>query len=112
MHRMPRNALTAWIAWWVLRRRLRRSDHLLAAVGVAGLELFGPRLFLVRRLFVLLAALTVIGLVAIALVWWVLHQRGTDDGEDDEADAPVPPPDPDASDLFVAVDDSVATAGA
>ncbi len=112
MDRMPRNALTAWIAWWVLRRRLRRSDHVLAAVGVAGLELFGPRLFLVRRLFVLVIALTVVGLVAVAVAWWVLHRRGADGGGEDDEDAPVPPPAPDTSDVFVPVDEAAAPAGA
>ncbi len=112
MDRMPRNALTAWIAWWVIRRRLRRSDHLLASVGVAGLELFGPRLFLVRRLFVLVIALTVVGLVAVAVVWWLLRRRGTDEGGEDDEDASVPPPAPDTSDVFVPVDEPVAPAGA
>jgi len=84
----------------------------LAAVGVAGLELFGPRLFLVRRLFVLVIALTVVGLVAVAVAWWVLHRRGADGGGEDGEDAPVPPPAPDTSDVFVPVDEAAAPAGA
>jgi hypothetical protein len=97
MGRLPRNSLTAFAAWWILRRRLRRSDTPLAPVGLVGLELVGPRVFLIRRHHVLLAlAFTAVGLVALALVWWALRRRGAggDDGGGWEEPEPLPEPEP------------------
>lgn len=105
MDRMPRNALTAWIAWWVLRRRFRRSHHPLAPVGVAGLEFLGPRLFLVRRLFLLLAVLTIVGLVVVVTVWWMLRRGGGDAADETTAGADEAGDDAEAADVFVPVDE-------
>jgi hypothetical protein len=100
MGRIPRNSATAFLAWWIVRRRLRRSDSLIAPVGLIGLELVGPRLFLIRRTAVLVVSLTIVGLFALAIVWLVLRRRrgrGDDWGGWDEPE-PQPEPEPEPAD--------------
>lgn len=95
MASVSRRALPAWVVWWLLRRRLRRSDHAIAAVGVIGLDLLGPRV--IRHPAVVTAlALTVLGLVVLAIAWLLLRRRGGNGGdwghgEPESPPAPEPP---------------------
>ncbi|MDH5333351.1 MAG: hypothetical protein OEW65_05670 [Thermoleophilia bacterium] len=99
MPRLPNNMVTATIAWWVIRRRLRRSDNMLAPAGVAALELLGPRVLLARRLLAIAVGLTIVGLLALGLAWWLLHRRGADDGDDWSYEEPEPDPAPPAVEM-------------
>ncbi len=106
-----RKALTAWFAWWLLRRRLRRSDHTAAALGVVALDLLGPRLFrraFRHRVIALAVALTVVGLVVLGAAWLIHRRRGNGGDWGQDGPEPLPPSEPPA----VHVDEPAVPVGA
>ena len=80
-----RNALMTSVGLMLLRRRLQRQSGPAAAVALVGLELFGPRILRMRRVLVWLLALTVVGGLVAAAIWWA--RRG---GSADREPAPAP----------------------
>ena len=65
-----RRALVTSIGLMLLRRRLQRQSGPGAAIALVGLQLLGPRILQVRRLLVWALALTIVGGIAVAAVWW------------------------------------------
>jgi hypothetical protein len=65
-----RSALMTSIGLMILRRRLQRRGGPGAAVALVGLELFGPRILRARRVLVWVSALTIVGGIAAAAIWW------------------------------------------
>jgi uncharacterized membrane protein len=85
----PRRALLTGLGLILLRRRLRRSSGPAAAVGLVALDLFGPRIFHLRRTLAWVLALTIVGALVAAVVWWALRRRR----ESSTTAAPDAPPD-------------------
>ena len=70
-----RRALVTSIGLVLLRRRLQRRSGPGAAAALVALELFGPRLFRLRRLAMWILALTIIGGLVAAAIWWWMRQH-------------------------------------
>ncbi len=69
-----RRALVTSIGLVVLRRRLQRQRGPGAAAALVALELFGPRLFRLRRLALWILALTIVGGLVAGAIWWWTRQ--------------------------------------
>jgi hypothetical protein len=90
--RSRRNALAMSIAWWYMRRVIRKRGAAAVAGFVAGEGLSFARKPRQRHP---LRWILVVGLIAGAgLVWWRRQQGGGDDWGDWEPSAPVAPPPP------------------
>ncbi len=74
-----RRALVTSIGLVLLRRRLQRQSGPGAAAALVALELFGPRLFKLRRLLLWAVALTIVGGLIAAAIWWRSRQSGRPD---------------------------------
>ncbi|HEY7380974.1 MAG TPA: hypothetical protein VH572_07175 [Gaiella sp.] len=93
----PRRALLTGLGLIVLRRRLRRSSGPAAAVGLVALDLFGPRIFHLRRTLTWVLALTIVGALVAVIVWWALRRRRRPSAtavSDAPPDVPAPEPQP------------------
>jgi len=71
-----RRAVMTSLALMVLRRRLQRRSGPGAAIALVGLELFGPRILRMRRVLVWVLALTIVGGIVVAAIWW-MRRGGT-----------------------------------
>jgi uncharacterized iron-regulated membrane protein len=69
-----RRALVTSIGLVLLRRRLQRQSGPGAAAALVALELFGPRLFRLRRLALWILALTIVGGLVAGAIWWWTRQ--------------------------------------
>jgi hypothetical protein len=76
-----RRALVTSAALLILRRRLRRSDSLAAPLALVAVDVLGPRIFGLRRLLLWALALTIVGGVVAAAVWWALRRRSAGERE-------------------------------
>jgi hypothetical protein len=96
-----RRALITSIGLMVVRRRLQRQSGPGAAVALLGLELFGPRILQARRLLRWALALTIVGGIAVAAIWWWRRSGSTTpvadpwpEPEPEPAAEPEPEPEP------------------
>ncbi len=92
-----RKAVMTSLALMVLRRRLQRQSGPTAAVALLGLELLGPRILGIRRLLAWTLALTIVGGIAVAAIWWWRRGARTQSAPEPPAEpvtVPVRPPAP------------------
>jgi hypothetical protein len=73
-----RRALVTSVGLMLLRRRLQRQSGPSAAIALIGLQLLGPRILMVRRLLAWALALTIVGGIALAALWWYRRGRRPD----------------------------------
>ncbi len=84
-----RRALVTSIGLVLLRRRLQRQSGPGAAIALLALQLLGPRILHVRRLIVWALALTIVGGIAVAAIWW-WRRGGSPEAAWEPALAPEP----------------------
>ncbi len=74
-----RRAFVTSIGLMLLRRRLQRQNGPGAAIALVGLQLLGPRILQVRRLLAWALALTIVGGIALAAIWWWRRDSGSEE---------------------------------
>jgi len=89
-----RRTLVTAIGLMVLRRRLQRRGGPTAALALLGLEILGPNVLRLRRLLVWVLALTIVGGIAAAVIWWWLRSRGDEPEPIPPVTVPAPQPAP------------------
>jgi hypothetical protein len=91
-----RRALVTSIGLVLLRRRLEKQSGPKAAIALLALQLLGPRIVHLRRMIVWAVALTIVGGIAVAAVWWWRRGRSPEPTWEpalapEPAGGPVPP---------------------
>ena len=89
-----RRTLRTAIGLMVLRRRLQRRGGPAAAVALLGLEILGPNVLRLRRLLVWALALTIVGGIVAAVIWWWLRSSGDEPEPIPPVTMPAPQPAP------------------